>query len=164
MVFYPGSSIGNFNPDQALALLRQTHALAAGGSLLIGVDLLKPAAQLEAAYDDGLGVTAAFDLNALRHLNRLIGSDFDVRQWRHLARFNVTESRVEMHLQARHALTVTWPGGERRFAADESIHTESSYKWQRGDFEALLRDAGFKRVQGWTDDRDWFAVLLADAG
>ncbi|MDQ2778800.1 MAG: L-histidine N(alpha)-methyltransferase [Pseudomonadota bacterium] len=164
VVFYPGSSIGNFNPDQALKLLRQAHALSNGGALLIGVDLLKSVEQLEAAYDDGLGVTAAFDLNVLRHLNRLIGSDFDVRQWRHRARFNEAQSRIEMHLHTRKALTVRWPGGERRFAADESIHTESSYKWKRGDFEALLRDAGFRHVQAWTDAQDWFAVLLADAG
>lgn len=164
VVFYPGSSIGNFNPDQALALLRQTQVLSQGGALLIGVDLIKPAPLLEAAYDDALGVTAAFDLNALRHLNRLIGTDFDVREWRHVARFNCAESRIEMHLQARHALTVSWPGGERRFAADEGIHTESSYKWQPADFEALLRDAGFKQVQGWTDPKDWFAVMLAETG
>lgn len=163
VVFYPGSSIGNFNPEQALSLLRQTQALSDGGALLIGVDLIKSVALLEAAYDDGLGVTAAFDLNVLRRLNRLIGSDFDARQWRHVARFNRAESRIEMHLQARHALTVTWAGDERRFAADESIHTESSYKWKRSDFEALLRDAGFRRVRVWTDDQDWFAVMLADA-
>ena len=163
VVFYPGSSIGNFDPAGALELLRQARVLSAGGGLLIGVDLVKPAAQLEAAYDDALGVTAAFNLNALRHLNRLIGSDFNVREWRHVARFNAAESRVEMHLLARQALTVRWPGGERHFAADEGIHTENSYKWERGDFEALLRDAGFKRVQAWTDANDWFAVLLADA-
>lgn len=161
LVFYPGSSIGNFNPAQALRLLRQVHSLARGGALLIGVDLVKSPQQLEAAYDDALGVTAAFDLNALRHLNRLVGTDFDLRQWRHASRFDRAESRIEMHLHARHALTVRWPGGERHFAADESIHTESSYKWLRADFESLLRDAGFQQVQVWTDADDWYAVLLA---
>ena len=161
LLFYPGSSIGNFSPDEALRLLRQAHALCDGGALLIGVDLVKPTAVLEAAYDDALGVTAAFNLNLLRNLNRLIGSDFNVRQWRHVALYDKAAGRIEMHLEARQALCVQWPGGERRFAAGERIHTENSYKWQREDFEALLRDAGYRRVQGWVDDRGWFAVLLA---
>ena len=163
VVFYPGSSIGNFSPAAALQLLRQAHTLAAGGALLIGVDLVKPAAVLEPAYDDALGVTAAFNLNLLRHLNRLIGSDFRVRDWRHVALFNTEHSRIEMHLEARHALSVSWPGGERRFEAGERVHTENSYKWQRADFEALLRDAGWRQVQAFTDERDWFAVMAAGA-
>ncbi len=161
LVFYPGSSIGNFDPDSALRLLRQAHELAAGGALLIGVDLVKDTATLEAAYDDVLGVTAAFNLNLLRHLNRLIGSDFDPRQWRHRARFDSAASRIEMHLVAREALTVRWPGGERRFEAGEGIHTENSYKWTLPAFEALLRDAGWRRPQHWTDERQAFAVVLA---
>ena len=163
LVFYPGSSIGNFNPAQALALLQQMHALAAGGALLIGVDRVKPAPVLEAAYDDALGVTAAFNLNLLRHVNRLLGSNFELRQWRHVALFNAADSRIEMHLEARHALTVAWPGGERVFAAGERIHTENSYKWTPGAFQALLRDAGFGPVQAWTDPQDWFSVMLAAA-
>ena len=161
LVFYPGSSIGNFAPADALRLLREARALAAGGALLIGVDGLKPAPLLAAAYDDDLGVTAAFNLNLLKHLNRLLGSDFDVRAWRHLSLFNATESRVEMHLAARTATTVRWPGGERRFAADERLHTESSYKWTPERFAALLREAGFSGVQHWTDPQAWFGVYLA---
>ena len=161
LIFYPGSSIGNFNPEEALRLLREAHALAAGGGLLIGVDRVKPDALLNAAYDDPLGVTAAFNLNLLRHLNRLIGSDFDPRQWRHMGQFNRAASRIEMHLQARVPLTVRWPGGERLFAAGERIHTENSYKWDPADFEALLRQAGFAQVQGWTDAQGWFSVMLA---
>ena len=161
LVFYPGSSIGNFNSEEALRLLRECHALAAGGGLLIGVDRVKPDALLNAAYDDPLGVTAAFNLNLLRHLNRLIGSDFDPRQWRHIGEFNRAASRIEMHLEARVPLTVRWPGGERRFAAGERIHTENSYKWDPADFEALLRQAGFAQVQGWTDAQGWFSVMLA---
>jgi dimethylhistidine N-methyltransferase len=163
VVFYPGSSIGNFAPDEALALLRQAHPLAAGGALVIGVDLVKPAAVLEPAYDDALGVTAAFNLNLLNHLNRLIGSNFQVRDWRHVALFNAQHSRIEMHLEARHALTVCWPGGERRFEAGERVHTENSYKWRRADFEALLRDAGWSDVQTFSDARGWFAVMVARA-
>ena len=161
LVFYPGSSIGNFAPDAALRLLRQVRTLAAGGALLIGVDRLKPQPLLEAAYDDELGVTAAFNLNLLSHLNRLLGSDFRPRDWRHVALFNRAESRIEMHLEARSATTVCWPGAERRFAAGERIHTENSYKWTAEAFGALLRDAGFSRVQPWTDAQAWFAVCLA---
>jgi len=161
LVFYPGSSIGNFGPDEALRLLRECRALAAGGGLLIGVDRVKADGLLNDAYDDPLGVTAAFNLNLLRHLNRLIGSDFDPRQWRHVAFFNRAASRIEMHLEARAPVQVRWPGGERRFAAGERIHTENSYKWQPADFEALLRQAGFVKVQGWTDAQGWFSVLLA---
>ena len=139
LVFYPGSSIGNFAPDAALRLLRQARELAAGGALLIGVDLIKPAALLEAAYDDDLGVTAAFNLNLLKHLNRLLGADFAVRDWRHVALFDAAQSRIEMHLKARRALQVRWRGGERAFAAGERMHTENSYKWAAADFEALLR-------------------------
>ncbi|MDO9284483.1 MAG: L-histidine N(alpha)-methyltransferase [Aquabacterium sp.] len=161
LVFYPGSSIGNFAPDDALRLLREARALAGGGGLLIGVDLVKPTALLEAAYDDALGVTAAFNLNLLNHLNRLLGADFDLRGWRHVALFNAPESRIEMHLQARAATTVRWPGAERHFEAGERVHTENSYKWTPEGFAALLRDAGFARVQRWSDAQGWFGVFLA---
>jgi len=161
LVFYPGSSIGNFLPEAALRLLREARAAAGGGALLIGADLIKPAAVLDAAYDDALGVTAAFNLNLLRHLNQLIGTDFSVRQWRHVAFYDPAAARIEMHLEARESLTVRWPGGERRFAAGERIHTEYSCKWSVPDFGALLRQAGFSRVRHWTDPQDWFGVFLA---
>ena len=161
LLFYPGSSIGNFKPEEALRLLRQAHTLSAGGGMLIGVDLAKSAAVLEPAYDDALGVTAAFNLNLLRHLNRLINSDFKAQQWQHVALYNEVAGRIEMHLQARAPQRVTFDGGQRTFAAGERIHTENSYKWQRGDFEALLRDAGFAHVQTWTDAQGWYAVMLA---
>jgi L-histidine Nalpha-methyltransferase len=160
LVFYPGSSIGNFDPGAALRLMR---AAAAGGALMIGVDLLKSHAVLQAAYDDALGVTAAFNLNLLRHLNAVLGSDFDVTQWQHVALFNSPASRIEMHLQARQNLTVTWPGGQRQFAAGERIHTENSYKWAPADFEGLLREAGWHGVRRYSDERDWFGVFLAKA-
>jgi dimethylhistidine N-methyltransferase len=163
LVFYPGSSIGNFGPDQALRLLREAHAVSRGGGLLIGADLFKPAAVLQAAYDDALGVTAAFNLNLLRHVNRILGSDFDVRLWVHHVVVNAAQNRVEMHLRARGAHTVRWPGGERQFAADECIHTENSYKWEPAAFESLLRDAGWRHVRRWTDVQGWFGVFLAQA-
>jgi dimethylhistidine N-methyltransferase len=166
VLFYPGSSIGNFTPEQALDFLRNLHSAcgtATGSGLLIGVDLLKDPAELEAAYDDALGVTAAFDLNLLLHINRLVGSDFAVRDWRHLSRFNAPQSRVEMHLQARQAVTVQWPGGQHQFAAGETIHTENACKWTVPDFAALLRAAGFSKTQDWTDRADRFAVFWATA-
>ena len=163
LVFYPGSSIGNFDPAGALALLRQARDAARGGALWIGVDLVKDEAPLVAAYDDALGVTAAFNLNLLRHLNRLLGADFELRQWRHVALFDRGASRIEMHLEAREALVVRWPGAERAFAAGERIHTENSFKWTPEAFAALLREAGFRAPRCWTDERGWFAVFVAGA-
>ncbi|MHB8494606.1 MAG: L-histidine N(alpha)-methyltransferase [Casimicrobiaceae bacterium] len=162
-LFYPGSSIGNFTPDEALDFLRQACAECRGGSLLIGVDLVKSADVLEPAYDDPLGVTAAFNRNMLLHLNRLIGTNFDVADWRHVAFFNAAESRIEMHLEALRDTTVRWSGGDRRFAAKERIHTENSYKWRIEDFAALLEAAGFRAPRHWCDARGWFAVFAAHA-
>ena len=163
LFFYPGSSIGNFTRDEAFAFLRRVHARAGGGGLLIGVDLIKSKTVLDAAYDDALGVTAAFNLNALRHLDAAIGTDFRPRQWRHVAFYSEAESRIEMHLEAREALVVRWPGGERRFAAGERIHTENSYKYSVAGFASLLRDAGFREPRHWTDANGWFAVFHAAA-
>ena len=163
-LFYPGSSIGNFTPDAALAFLRQAHAACNGGALLIGVDLVKPVEILEPAYDDPLGVTAAFNRNMLLHLNRLAGTDFDIADWRHVAFYNSAESRIEMHLEAQRDLTVGWTGGARRFARGERMHTENSCKWRADDFADLLTRAGFTRLRRWSDERGWFAVFLAFAG
>jgi L-histidine Nalpha-methyltransferase len=164
-VFYPGSSIGNFAPAEALRLLRQAHALCQaggpGGGLLIGVDRVKDRAVLEPAYDDALGVTAAFNRNLLLHVNRLLGTDFAPQRWRHVAFFNGVESRIEMHLESQGAQTVRWPGGERHFADGERMHTENSYKWSPEAFAALLQEAGFQAPQHWTDARGWFSVFWA---
>ncbi|WP_296447824.1 L-histidine N(alpha)-methyltransferase [Rhodoferax sp. UBA5149] len=164
LVFYPGSSIGNFTPAEALTFLRQARQTAQGGGLLIGVDLVKPVSVLAPAYDDALGVTAAFNRNMLLHINRLLGSDFDVSQWRHRALFNARQARIEMHLDAMQDVTVRWPGAQRHFKQGESIHTENSYKYTLQQFEALLREAGFSQVTPWRDAQDWFAVFLARAG
>ena len=166
VLFYPGSSIGNFTPDHAVGFLRSLHSAcgnAPGSGLLIGVDLLKDAAELEAAYDDALGVTAAFDLNLLLHINRLVGSDFAVRDWRHLSRFNAAHSRVEMHLQARNSVRVRWPGGERLIGQGETIHTENACKWTVPGVDTLLRSAGFASTRYWTDPASRFAVFWAGA-
>ena len=161
--FYPGSSIGNFTPEQALVFLTDVHEQARGGGLLIGVDLVKATELLQPAYDDALGVTAAFNLNVLLHLNRLIGSNFSPRDWQHVGLFNRERSRIEMHLQARKALTVTWSEGERRFEPGERLHTENSYKYTADGFAALLSAAGFKSSQRWLDDKGWFAVFWAQS-
>lgn len=163
ILFYPGSSIGNFTPTQALAFLKQAHTACPGGGLLIGVDLVKAREVLEPAYDDALGVTAAFNRNLLPHLNQLVGSDFALADWAHVAFFNAEASRIEMHLKAHRAVTVRWPGGERDFAAGECIHTENSYKWREADFARLLADAGFANSQVWKDPADGFAVFWAAA-
>ena len=162
--FYPGSSIGNFTRPDALAFLSRVRERADEGGLLIGVDLVKPRDVLEAAYDDALGVTAAFNRNVLQHLNRLIGSDFDPRQWRHVAFFDEAEARIEMHLEARESLSVVWPGGVRNFEAGERIHTENSCKYTVEGFASLLAEAGFASTRHWTDERGWFAVFWASPG
>jgi L-histidine Nalpha-methyltransferase len=160
-LFYPGSSIGNFTPEAAEAFLRRVHASAPDGNLLIGVDLVKDKPVLDAAYDDALGITAAFNLNVLSHVNRLLGSDFALRDWRHVAFFDEVASRIEMHLEARREVIVRWPGGERRFAEGERVHTENSCKYTVEGFDALLRRAGYTRTRCWTDERPWFAVFAA---
>jgi len=160
-MFYPGSSVGNFTPAAAVDFLQQVRGEMHGGALLIGVDLVKPSAVLEPAYDDPLGVTAAFNLNLLRHVNRVLGSDFDVAQWRHVAFFDESCSRIEMHLEARVDVQVNWPGAQRRFSAGERVHTENSCKYSVDGFDALLRRAGYADIHCWTDEKAWFAVFVA---
>jgi dimethylhistidine N-methyltransferase len=161
VLFYPGSSIGNFTPAQALDFLRQARDASQGGGLLIGIDLVKPQAILDAAYDDALGITAAFNLNLLNAVNRQLGANFVVSNFRHIAFFHAEQSRIEMHLEARHTNTVTWPGGERCFVAGERIHTENSYKYTVDRANSLLNDAGFRRTRCWTDPKGWFALFWA---
>jgi L-histidine Nalpha-methyltransferase len=167
VVFYPGSSIGNFTPELARNLLTQAQALClrgqAGGGLLIGVDLVKAIEALEPAYDDALGVTASFNLNMLLNINRLLGSNFDLADWQHVALFNTQDSRIEMHLQARRDVTVLWPGQSRSLQRGQRIHTENSYKWTLDTFATLLQSAGFAKPQNWTDARQWFSVHWATA-
>jgi dimethylhistidine N-methyltransferase len=164
LFFYPGSSIGNFTPLQAAQFLTHVRGeCRTDGALLIGVDLIKSPAVLEAAYDDALGVTAAFNLNVLTHANELLGSDFLTSDWRHLAFFNTEQNRIEMHLEARRSVTIHWPDGEREFAEGERILTENSYKYTRRGFIELLHSCGFGDVQCWTDDANQFLVCHARA-
>jgi L-histidine Nalpha-methyltransferase len=174
VAFYPGSSIGNFSPDEALAFLQRVQQLClrAGSKsgILIGVDLVKPIAVLEAAYDDPLGLTGAFNLNLLRHINKLIGANFDVRDWQHIGLFNTSLSRIEMHVEAKKTTTVSWCDNlklsntisSRTFQAGERIHTENSYKWTPDNFTSLLQTAGFSKTKIWTDDANYFAVFWAE--
>ena len=161
--FYPGSSLGNFSPPDALKFLQQIAGSDQGNAsgLLLGIDLVKDMAVLEAAYDDAPGVTAAFNKNVLLNINDLLGSDFDLRQWQHVALFNAPESRIEMHLQALTDTTVKWPGHERAFIFGERIHTENSYKYTLTGMTALLKQVGFSQVRHWTDAQSWFGVFWA---
>jgi dimethylhistidine N-methyltransferase len=161
--FYPGSSLGNFSPPDALGFLQQIayNQLGNASGLLLGIDLIKDSAVLQAAYDDAAGVTAAFNKNVLLNVNAQLGADFDLRQWQHVALFNAPESRIEMHLQAIANTTVHWSGHERSFAKGERIHTENSYKYTLDGMTALLKQAGFSQVRHWTDTKGWFAVFWA---
>ena len=163
LFFYPGSSIGNLNPENALAMLKRIRAQCDGGGLLVGVDRVKPKQVLEPAYDDALHLTAAFNLNLLRHVNSVLNSDFDVADWRHVALFNSARSRVEMHLEAQRAVRVSWPGGRREFRIGDRIHTENSYKFTPQAFSDLLQRAGFQDIAHWSDSRGWFSVFSARA-
>lgn len=164
LFFYPGSSIGNFTPGEAAAFFGRLRAACGDdGGLLVGVDLVKAPAILEAAYNDALGVTAAFNLNLLLHLNRLLGADFEIAEWRHVSFFNTEQSRIEMYLEASHAVTVKWQGGERRFQQGERIHTENSYKYTPDDFVRLLQQSGFGVTRTWSDADDRFLVCHARA-
>ncbi|NML61893.1 L-histidine N(alpha)-methyltransferase [Massilia sp. RP-1-19] len=164
LFFYPGSSIGNFTPDEARCFLRRARAQCeTDGGLLIGIDLVKDEQTLSDAYDDALGVTAAFNLNVLRHVNQLLGADFDVRGWRHQAFFNRLEGRIEMHLEALRDMLVRWPGGSRSFARGDCIHTENSYKYRMSAAIGLLEQSGFQATNTWVDPDEWFAVIHARA-
>lgn len=157
--FFPGSSIGNFDPDEARRFLGRIGALVGpGGKLLIGVDLIKDAAVLNAAYNDAQGITADFNVNLLRRINRELGADFDLEGFRHLAYFNTAESRIEMHLVSKADQRVGLAGEGFAFGEGESIHTESSYKYSIEGFHALAGEAGFEAERVWSDPDDLFSV------
>ncbi len=162
--FFPGSTIGNFEPEGAVAFLcRARMTLGAGARLLLGADLVKAPAVLEAAYDDAQGVTAAFDLNLLHRLNREAGADFDIGAFRHRAVWNAALERIEMHLVAERAQTVRLAGRTIRFAEGETIHTESSHKYRPERLANLAASAGWRISRHWTDAKGLFSVWLLDA-
>lgn len=166
LVLFLGSNIGNFDPPGAAALLRNIRRhLADGDAVLLGADLVKPERQLHLAYDDPLGVTAAFNRNLLVRINRELEADFDVDQFRHVALWNAHASRVEMHLAAIGAQRVHIPGAGIDISLEEGerIWTESSYKYHPDDIIHLLVDAGFRRPAQWIDSQAAFALTLAEA-
>lgn len=158
-LYFPGSTIGNFTqPDAAAFLARWAPLLGAGGGALIGVDLKKDDALLNAAYNDAQGVTAEFNLNVLRHINRALGADFDLTAFRHRAFYDGEHGRIEMHLESLRRQRVTISGREFDFGAGETIHTENSCKYGIAEFQDLGRAAGFEPVQCWTDEQNLFSV------
>jgi len=159
--YFPGSTIGNFaHPEARKFLTRVAEQCSPGGALLIGVDLRKDRALLEPAYDDAQGVTAEFNRNLLRRINRELGADFDCAAWDHRAFWDPAQGRVEMHLVSRRAQLVELDGRRIPFARGESIHTESSHKYDLPGFAALARSAGFDVERVWTDPDALFSVQL----
>jgi dimethylhistidine N-methyltransferase len=162
VAFFPGSTIGNFHPAEAAAFLgRVRRTLGATGAMVLGVDRRKDAARLEAAYNDALGVTAAFNLNILARLNRDMDADFDLTKFRHKAPWNGEASRIEMHLESLVDQSVHVDGTTIDFARGETIWTESSYKYDAERLEAIVTSAGFTLSRLWTDANDdfWLAYL-----
>jgi len=159
--FYPGSSLGNFLPTDAEALLKQIKREAMGGGLLLGVDLMKAEHVLQAAYDDPLKVTAAFNLNILRSVNAIIEANFEVRDFCHKVVVNHVKERVELYLEALRDTTITWHSQQRIFKKGECIHTENSHKYSMASIQRLLNRSGFQSLKIWTDSQQYFAVIYA---
>lgn len=162
--FFPGSTLGNLEPDEAVSFLKRAkRALGSSAHFLLGIDLVKPRDILVAAYDDAGGVTAAFNLNLLTRINRELGGDFDVDAFSHRAIYDDERSRIEMHLVASGPQTVHIGDRTFEFAEGETLHTENSHKFTVDSVEALAREAGWSLVHVWTDPKDWFAVVLLKA-
>ena len=161
--FFPGSTIGNFAPDAAVALLERVgQALGVDAMLVVGVDSTLDRSVLIPAYDDREGVTAAFNKNLLTRINRELAGDFDPMAFRHESRFNAEQQRVEMHLVSTTWETFEVLGRRFGFTAGEAIHTESSYKYSLARFQSLVERAGWSPVQFWTDARSRFAVHVLE--
>jgi len=159
VVYFPGSTIGNFNPVQARHLLENILRICGpDGGLLIGVDLEKDPEVLNRAYNDNQGVTAAFNLNILKRINRELGGDFQPECFEHYSFYNPQESRVEMHLVSRKDQTVHLDDVTIPFVQGETIWTESSYKFNLTDFKQMAADAGFRVDRVWMDEQQWFSV------
>jgi dimethylhistidine N-methyltransferase len=160
VVYFPGSTIGNFEPHEAVKFLRRIAKVCrGGGGLLIGVDLKKDQHVLEAAYNDSAGVTAQFNLNLLERVNRELGADFDLDQWRHRAIYDSNAGRIEMHLISEIEQFVHLNEHEFHFLRGDKIITEFSYKYAPDEFAALAAKAGFNFVRMWTDDARLFGIF-----
>ena len=163
--FFPGSSIGNFEPARAAAFLAGVaQVVGPQGRLVIGVDLKKDATVLDAAYNDAAGTTRAFNLNLLSHLNHALGANFELDRFEHEAAYNEGSGRVEMHLTSVTEQTVRVDGADIAFRAGERIHTENSYKYAPAEFFALAAGAGFAARDSWQDPRGYFMVALLENG
>ncbi|MFO1127849.1 MAG: L-histidine N(alpha)-methyltransferase [Rhodospirillales bacterium] len=159
--FFPGSTIGNFDPPDAIRLLRRFRGVLGPRSrMIVGVDLRKDPQILHAAYNDSAGVTAAFNLNLLVRANRQVGADFDLGEFDHCAHFNRSLGRIEMHLVSRRRQSVSIAGHRFQFAHGETIHTENSYKYSPREFREVVEAAGFAVKASWIDDRQLFSVHL----
>jgi len=157
--FFPGSTIGNLEPHEACSFLRQTgRMLGTGASFIIGVDLVKDAKILNAAYNDRAGVTANFNLNLLARINRELGGNFDLASFSHQAFYNSERHRIEMHLASKKRQKVKVAGRTFDFRAGETIHTENSYKYSVESFAALARGSGWDPVAAWTDAGGKFSI------
>ena len=164
LAFFPGSTIGNFEPHEALAFLQRVRRLIQpDGALLIGVDLKKDPAILNAAYNDSAGLTAQFNLNLLQRLHTELGAEVDPRGFRHRAFYNAGRGRIEMHLVSRRAQDIRLGGQRFHFAPGDGIHTENSYKYSVDEFHALARGAGLRPRQVWLDDERLFSVHYLSA-
>ena len=160
VVYFPGSTIGNFGPDEAIEFLRRVaNVCRENGGLLIGVDLKKEPGLIEAAYNDSAGVTARFNLNLLERLNRDLGADFDLDQWQHRAIYNSKAGRIEMYLISEVDQFVHFAEHKLHFRRSEKITTEYSYKYAPEEFAALASQAAFNFVRMWTDDARLFGVF-----
>ena len=157
--FFPGSSIGNFTPPEALAFLNMAAHELRGGGLLIGIDLIKDPAVLHAAYNDAAGVTAAFNLNLLERARRELGAEFDTAGFVHSAFYNAPQQRIEMHLLSLRQQVLSLGSERYEFAAGETLHTENSHKYSVTGFQQQAALAGFSAGPVWTDARGWFALL-----
>ncbi|MSP01521.1 MAG: L-histidine N(alpha)-methyltransferase [Acetobacteraceae bacterium] len=163
MGFFPGSTIGNLEPEAAVAFLRRARAtLGLDARFLLGFDICRDPGQLLPAYDDAAGITARFNRNLLVRLNRETGATFDLAGFAHRAIWNEAESRIEMHLVSLRAAAVTLGGQTIRFAPDETIHTENSYKYAPPRMRAMVEAAGWTRRDTWTDPDGLFAIWLLD--
>jgi L-histidine N-alpha-methyltransferase len=159
VAFFPGSTIGNLVPDEALDLLRGCGRLVGpGGDMLVGVDLKKPTPILNAAYNDAQGVTAAFNLNLLTRINRELGADFDLGRFAHVGFYDEVEGRIEIYIESLVDQLVHIAGHGFRLTEGERIHTEYSYKYAIGEFRALARRAGWQPLDCWTDAENLFSV------
>lgn len=165
MAFYPGSSIGNFEPGQVMELLGWIgHMVGVGGRLLVGVDLKKDEATLNAAYNDPEGVTAAFNRNLLVRMQRELGADLVLSAFDHHAFYNVARGRIEMHLVANRPTRIVIDDASFAFDSGEGIHTECSYKYSVDEFVALAALSGFQSERVWCDERQRFSVHCLRAG